>query len=382
MKKVLSFLLPVCILLTFAACKSPVQPTEPAVTTEVTTTPTDTEEIADNVVVKQQPMAAVSMPAITESTTAEDGTVLFNYTYQNMSLILQDPDVADKVIIDFLNRVDKTSESANTIRASAENAYSGSDNWIPYLCNISYSPMRIDQGVLSLSGKLVTYSGASHPERSCMAASYDLVTGDVLTLASIMSVTAKAEDFCKLTKEALKEVADAKYLYEGYEKTVDERFSGDLSNDENWYFTQRGLCFYFAPYEIAPYASGIITVEIPYEKLAGLLYDGYFPAERQTTAGEVNIAGFVQEDLQDYTQIAEIVLQRGADKLVLSTDGAVQDVRLIIATDEAGTEVYTALAAQTLTLGDAIVIEASEQQIEKMTLSYLSEDEIVSVPLK
>lgn len=381
MRRALSFLILICLLATVTGCNRGTEPSVPANNAETSTT-AQTEGSQPTITHKQLSMAALSVPAVTESKHADDGQVIFNYTYQNMSLILQEPEIADKVIIDFLNRIDSTTETANSILTAAQTAYTPSDTWIPYLCNITYSPMRIDHGVLSLFGSLVTYSGASHPERSCLSASYDLVTGDVLTLASIMSMEATNEDFCKLTIEALSEIADAKYLYDGYEQTVTERFSGDSSQDESWFFNQRGLCFYFAPYEIAPYSSGIITVEIPYEKLAGLLHDGYFPAERATASGDVDVISFADADMTQFTQIAEAVIQRDAEKVVLYTQGTVQDVRLIVSVNDSGTDVYTAFASATLTPGDALIIEATNEQLAKMKLSYLSDGQTVTIPIQ
>ena len=95
-------------------------------------------------------LIAVSVPAVTEDTAADDGTVVFQYTYQHMSLVLDKPDVADKIILDFLNRVDSTKESATTTATSAKTAYDGNKNWTPYLYHVTYSPMRIDHKVLSL----------------------------------------------------------------------------------------------------------------------------------------------------------------------------------------------------------------------------------------
>ena len=48
---------------------------------------------------------AVSVPAVTERYTLEDGTELFSYTAQHMQLIHPDEDIADRVILNFLNRV-------------------------------------------------------------------------------------------------------------------------------------------------------------------------------------------------------------------------------------------------------------------------------------
>jgi hypothetical protein len=93
-----------------------------------------------------------------------------------------------------------------------------------------------------------------------------------------MHPDASKEDFITIILEKLSQIAEESDLFQGYEDGVRSRLGGDENLYEDFYFTSTGLCFYFAPYEIAPYASGIITVEIPYSELTGLIYDGYFLA--------------------------------------------------------------------------------------------------------
>ena len=62
-------------------------------------------------------------------------------------------------------------------------------------------------------------------------------------------------------------------LYDDYEALVSKAFSdGDIPA---WYLSDSGLCFAFAPYAIGPYASGIITIELSYEKLGQMLRPAY-----------------------------------------------------------------------------------------------------------
>ena len=364
MKKTITALMIVSLMLTTVGCRQVPDAQTQTTSTSLSTVPTDTSAgTTGTPVIAQEPMAAVSVPAITESATAEDGTLLFQYTYQNMSLILPDPDVAHKVILDFYNRVDKTKETADSILSTAKSAYASSENWVPYLCHVTYNPARIDHGVLSLFGTNVTFNGASHPERTCVSASYDLTTGDVLTLASIMAVDASIDTFCQLTLDELAAIEEEKYLYDGYEATVKSRFNTDGSQDEAWYFTNTGLCFYFSPYEIAPYASGIITIEIPYEKLTNLLYDGYFPDELDTTTGRISAQYLKDADITQFTQTAELSINKEADMILLHTDTSVQNLRIESGSwNDAGTVFtpdYTAFAAYTLTPGDAVMIECT-----------------------
>lgn len=355
MKKLICLL--IVLILVFAGCGR--HPNSG--TTDITTAPTGDHAGTVSHIPDQEPMYAAAVPAKSEAVTAEDGTVIFTYTHQNLMLTLPDPDVADKIIIDFLGRMDSTRTTADATLASAKAAYSASASWVPYLYSITYSPTRMDQGVLSLFGSNVIYSGTSHPERVCVSANYDLVTGDVLTLGSIMSVQASTEDFCRLTLETLAKMKESKYLYEGYEAAVRQRFQRDESQDQDWYFTQTGLCFYFAPYEIAGYASGVIVAEIPYEKLTGLLYNGYFPAERHTTDSAVQVSRFDEIDPDDFTQIAETIIDPDGEMVFLYTDGLVWDVQIQVGTLDAGrtafSEIYTALFSHTLSPGDAIMVQ-------------------------
>ena len=226
----------------------------------------------------------------------------------------------------------------------------------------------------------MTYSGASHPERLSVSASYDLVTGDVLTLGSIMSANATTEDFCALVLEVLKEIEGSKYLYDGYEETVKQRFRQDESQDQDWYFSTSGLCFYFVPYEIAPYSSGVIIAEIPYGELSGLLYDGYFPAEREATAGCIYATVLDETDTARFTQIAELVLDPNEEMVFLQTDGVLWDVKLEYgawdSTSRTFVPVYTALFSASLTPGDAIMIQSDE--LSSLRLTYTNGAETVS----
>lgn len=382
MKKYFCLLTASMLLFALAGCAKPSDDTTPGTTASPTGNLTGTVSY----VPAQEPMYAVAVPAISENVTAEDGTVIFTYTHQSMILTLPDPDVADKVIIDFLGRIDATRSTADTTLASAKAAYSGPANWTPYLCSITYSPTRIDQGVLSLFGSNITYSGASHPERVCASASYDLVTGDVLTLGSIMSAQASTDDFCQLTLDALAEIKEEKYLYDGYEATVRQRFDRDESQDQDWYFSQTGLCFYFAPYEIAGYSSGVIVAEIPYDKLAGLLYDGYFPAERDTVGGTVQAIRLEDTNLDAFTQIAEGIIDADGEMVFLYTDGLVWDVQIEVGTwDAAGTEftpAYTALFSHALSPGDAVMVQSLFSDTEPtLRLTYSTGTQTVTLYL-
>ena len=381
MKRQISILLVLSLMFSLSGCRKSKKKdptlTDPAGTVQTPTTAPTTPTTPT--VSTPEMMIAVSVGASTENTKANSGTIIFQHTTQKMRLVLHKPEIAEKIIIDFHSRVAGTDQEAAEIESAAKTAYNNSKNWIPYFYRLTYSPTRIDETVLSLVGDKITYSGAAHPERYCAAASYDLNTGDVLTLASIMTKEAKTDDFCKLVLEGLSSRSEGDYLYENYADVVKQRFTADATQDQNWYFSANGLCFYFVPYEIAPYASGVITVEIPYAKLQGLLYPDYFPAQRPTATGKVQISDFTLDSADKFTHTAELLMDTEGKMYLVHAEGIVQDIRITF-TDATGT--YTVFAANSLSAGEAVMIQANDDTAKNLELNYLSNGQTVKMSIK
>lgn len=388
MKKWIALLLSACLLLSVAGCKkAPEQIKDNGTNDSQPVTPNGSESnnSTDTPVVKQLPMVSISLPTVTESVTAENGTVIFEYTSQQApSMIVPDPNVAEAVINDFLNRIDSTTADKDSIQAAAENSYSGKGSFTPYIYSITYAPQRIDFGVLSLLGTDVRYTGGNHASSSGTSVSYDLITGKVLTLGDILKSSTSADTICQLVLNALTDLSAEITLYKGYEETVADRFSGKLSENEAWYLSQTGLCFYFSPYEIAPYSAGVVVVEIPYEKLTGIMEDAYFPAERDTVSGTVGAIKFDIDNLQNYTQFSEVIMEEGKDQILLRTDKSVYDLRIESgiwsASGKIYTPMYTVFAAHTLTPGDAVLIESAlTESAPALRLKYKTGNSTVEV---
>lgn len=367
MKKRITMLMVISLL--FAGCGSiPAGSTEPEVTTAATTSattqPTESLPVTS---VMQEDMSAVALPMTVDTLTAEDGRTLYNGTSQSMSLVVPDPDVADKIIIDFLNRQDSLSSAAEAVKAAAET----NNGTTPYFHNAIFDPKRIDHNVLSLSGYIVSWSGGSHPNYNCISANYDMITGDVLTLGSILTHKDKANDLCELVIDSIGKIQKEKSIWDGYEDTIRQRFAGNVSYDEAWFFDHLGLSFSFPPYELAPYNSGIITVNVPYEKLVGIIEDAFFPVERDNATGMVEAALLSDANMDDFTQIAELVLDEDGQMILLYTDSAVYDVTLQV------DNTYEALATAALTPGDAIMVQA-DAQARSLILHYHSGETVIS----
>ena len=69
---------------------------------------------------------------------------------------------------------------------------------------------------------------------------------------------------------------DVEYTQEP-EPIIKEEFFTDLSKTNNWNLTEKGLCFSFNTYVLAPHAYGTISVVIPYSELTDILLPQYMP---------------------------------------------------------------------------------------------------------
>lgn len=332
MKLVRVWILCLILLICFAGCDrnadvSPVGttvPTTPAPTNHVSEPATEPPE---DVVPTIENMYSVALPITTDTFHTEDNALLFSYSYQTMYADMPDRDVKDKIIMDFTERIEKTRTESTQILSEAETAYTTNPTFSPFSYEIQYDVTRIDQGVLSMFGHIVQISDSSPMNRHLIAANYNMVTGDMLTIGSILYHEDTKDDLSALVIEQL-ENRDDIVLYDEYRETVAARFYRDESTDEDFYFSGTGLCFFFAPYEIAPRSAGTVIVEIPYNKLTGIIGDEYFPAERTYTKGAVEVTAFEDADLEAYTNFIDVIAASDSEKLLLTTTSAVQDIRI------------------------------------------------------
>ena len=347
-------------LLFLCACQPTVsEPTTVPMTTAPLSQEPSEPDITQDVTPGYENTYSIALPISIETIhPVEESDAQYQLTYQTMHLILPDRDVADKVIIDFMQRIEEAKSDAAELMISLEDTQQSDADWS---YRILYDPTRIDQGVLSLYGGIVSLTDAMHANYKCVSANYDMVTGDVLTLGSILYHADSKEDLCSLVVSELEQL-DGVMLYDDFAISVADRFARDESNDEAFFFNSTGLCFYFSPYEIAPYSSGTIVVEIPYGNLLGIIGDAFFPIERPNANGTLSVCSFEQADLASYEQFAELVMVPNATKILFTTADIVQNIRIRYLTwDPSGSyyaQATTVFASNTLSPKDAILLEA------------------------
>lgn len=373
MKKFLAILICTTLLFGISACKqTPATDAASAPSTDTTAADIQTTPVPPSTdepsAIYEAPMVAVSLPIITESEIV-DAKEIFRYTYQDVTVSLPDAEVAQAISLDLLNLIDKTSDSAAKIRESAIEDYSGQKNWYSYHYAILLEPMRLDQNVLSFYGTQTAFDGSPRPSSACISINYNLTTGEPLTLRGILHDDYSADVLCQLIVESLSGYSDSDLFFD-YQQIIEDKFSTNVPV-ESWYFSENGLCFYFAPYEIAPGAAGAVVSEIPFDKLSGLLKDAFFPAEQLNYSGNVVLQPVDDEGaiLKQYTQFAELIDSEQGKKYLLHTDGSVEHLRIQTITDEQ--QSITVFAAAGIGPTDAVVIQALPENLAgKTTVSF------------
>ncbi len=382
-KRILSFILCVFTLFALAACQSEdSEPTTDVTTvptvstsapTESTTAPTESVPVANPQI--SFPMLALSMPMTTETQFAEDGTPIFYSTYQGVSLILEDPEAAHQIVLDLLSRIDSANTSGSAIENGAKSDYAGQTDWTPYFYRTLYAAARLDKAVLSLRGSEAGYEGGIHANETPKSVTYDLLTGKALMLSDILEPEYTLDGLTELVIRGLEESGVP--LIPDYVYAVQDLFHS--AAPDTWYLSETGLCFSFAPYEVAPYSSGIVTAEIPYSSLVGILRSRYFPPEQPYMTGTLSIRPLAEVTLSDYHRFAELILDSQGQQFLLTTDGMVADLRISVCRRQDGNNAWveagSVFAQQILDTDTGILIQAQLSDSQALCVYYTSEDQ-------
>ena len=273
MKKLLAGFLCVCLALSIVGCGSPADSdagtTVPSISGKDVSANNASAPAQDGTVSRS--MNALALPSTTEEVYSNDHTLLFTLSSQNVSIDLDNDVLEELIISDLQSRTGDTLSEADQICRDAWSDQPEHPNWSNYFLNVSYTPTRLDQVLLSLFRNDVSYSGGAHPFVYTDSVTYDLQTGAALELQDIFRSDYSQDVLCALVLKALD--GKSEELSYNYQEIVTGQFSEENEIKKDWYFSKNGLCFHFSPYEIAPYSSGTIIAEIPYEELQGILLE-------------------------------------------------------------------------------------------------------------
>ncbi len=143
------------------------------------------------------------------------------------------------------------------------------DAAIVFTNNVRASILEFDSSLITWQLDYETYEGGAHGLNSVDYVNYDVEHNRIITLADLFPAGKRA---------ALTKAIKAK-LYADFDVSTDAQaeeaglMAGQIEAPDCFYIEDGVLTFVFNPYTIAPYALGIIEVEMPGEALAPLASD-------------------------------------------------------------------------------------------------------------
>lgn len=117
-----------------------------------------------------------------------------------------------------------------------------------------------DSSYISVASTIYSYTGGAHPNSYQVYRSYDLSTGNAITLADVLNPSFEDElnEAAEIEFRMLKEIPpsqdlkDRGYFFE----------AGNFTLNDNFAIINKSLVFYFNTYEISSYANGPTELEL------------------------------------------------------------------------------------------------------------------------
>lgn len=190
-----------------------------------------------------------------------------NSYYQN-NILAQSDQSSEEFIQEYMTNPDSYDESF---------AYEYSEN---------LECARADNRAISFVVVGSIYTGGIHPSVWQATSNFDCQTGQYLSLEDILiensSNTSSSKGFTASSSERLaarianKIYGDSELYADLFDTTQIPTVAKELVKEgTRWYFAEEGIVFYFQPYAIAPYSSGIVQITLSYTSLRGIVKDAY-----------------------------------------------------------------------------------------------------------
>ena len=196
--------------------------------------------------------------------------------------------------------------AADALDASAQEAltmarehYAGLDEeqrayWANYTDELIVDSICRHYGLVSVWGVGYSNYGGAHGWESIRAWSFDLTTGEFLTLdgldAQPSTDSALGESLTHTLAMAVLEQIDAQGLSEYYFEDY-ASYIFDLAANASFYFNDKGIVIVFDPAVIAPYAASAQKFEIPYSRFYNAL-DSHTQSLLNVPQDEIIIADY------------------------------------------------------------------------------------------
>ncbi|MDO5559937.1 MAG: DUF3298 domain-containing protein [Oscillospiraceae bacterium] len=143
------------------------------------------------------------------------------------------------------------------------------------------------------------YMGGVHGTESGVTCTFDITTGELLTLGDICTGENVLPSLSELFIKNIPEELEDGFL------TDPEAAIKDLVNagtdTKHFYFAPDGLHLVFSPYEIACYAAGFVDICVQYTDLSEIVKPEYFPKNISTDESSCSISYVKDIDISKYS---------------------------------------------------------------------------------
>jgi len=141
------------------------------------------------------------------------------------------------------------------------------DSFFPEVEELTIRVLWQDEDRMVLHAQYYSYMGGAHPNNFGFAYVINKKDGTQIEIEKVLNdYGLSAEAVAEYAVAQFKEIADD-VLYEMDDKNGLKNFVLGFIKGNQWYLTENGLVIFANPYDIAPYAYGVIECEIPYADL-------------------------------------------------------------------------------------------------------------------
>ena len=131
----------------------------------------------------------------------------------------------------------------------------------------SFTKELVDSRYVSFKFLISTYAvAAASPTTESESLTFDLGSGDLLSLSSLFSTTNYLQTISTLSRTAI----NAKLGQSANQAFVNLGTQPNATNFASWNLTNTGFELTFSQGQVAPMASGVVTIEIPYSQLSAV----------------------------------------------------------------------------------------------------------------
>ena len=279
----------------------------------------------------------------------ENGSVkILTFSYDTPEVYIEGRAAATEAVNEYIARLDETyvtgndygvgtAEGMNILLEMAQDNYTVArenslDIPLEFASDRSARTERLDAKCLNIVFTNYLYTGGAHGNYGDMAYVFDAESGEVLTLDRLSGDAEGLKAFLAGELERLRTEDRDGYFSERitedyFYDTTPAQALAELVRDGAWYFDDEGLCVFSSPYEIAPYASGIVEFHIPYAALTGHIDAKWLPEERMGE-GKLSVAFAADIENGSTEVIDRVQANENGTELAVLVEGSIYQVTL------------------------------------------------------